>query len=266
MKIAKDIEMVDLALYVKGTLVISDTHIGYEEAMNKDGIFVPRFQFKEIIIRLESIFKKLKNKKIETIIVNGDVKHEFGRISDQEWRHTLMLLDFLGRHCKEIILIKGNHDTVLGPIAEKRKVKVLDYYLIDREKPIKKASLKTKSSLKTKKNKELKKILIIHGDKIPDKKVLEETDTIIIGHEHPAVAVKDISRVETFKAYLKGEWKCKTLIVQPSFNLVTEGTNILNEEILSPFLKQDLKEFDVFIVADKVYEFGKLRNLYTKKF
>ncbi|MFC1704967.1 metallophosphoesterase [Nanoarchaeota archaeon] len=253
MKISKDIAIIDLALYIKGVLIISDVHIGYEEALNKQGVFVPRFQFKEIILRLESIFKKLKNKKIETIIINGDIKHEFGRISDQEWRHTLRLLDFLGRYCKEIILVKGNHDKVLGPIAEKRKVKVVDYYFINQ-----------KSSIKKKTTKKSKKILVIHGDKIPEKKVLEEASTIIIGHEHPAVAVKEGNRVETFKAFLKGKWKDKVLIVQPSFFLVTEGTNILNEEILSPFLKQDLKNFEAWIIADRIYEFGKLKNLLRK--
>ncbi|MBW2984725.1 metallophosphoesterase family protein [Candidatus Woesearchaeota archaeon] len=254
MNIDKGVTIIDLALYVKGVLIISDTHIGYEEALNKQGVFVPRFQFKEIILRLESIFKKLKNKKIETIVINGDVKHEFGRISDQEWRHTLRLLDFLGRHCKEIILVKGNHDKIIGPIAEKRKVKVVEHYFINKEISIKKKSLK---NLKFKNN---KKILVIHGDKIPGDDILKETSVIIIGHEHPAVSVKEGPRVEVFKAYLKGKWKSKKLIVQPSFNLVTEGTNVLNERLLSPFLHQNLRNFDVWIAADKVYGFGKLKE------
>jgi putative SbcD/Mre11-related phosphoesterase len=245
MKINKDITIVDLALYVKGVLIISDTHIGYEESLNKQGVFVPRFQFKEIILRLESIFKKLGKKPVKTIVINGDVKHEFGRISDQEWRHTLRLLDFLGRRCDEIILIKGNHDKIIGPIAEKRKVKVVDHYFINKKGSLKKP----------------KKILVIHGDKIPDDDILKETSTIIIGHEHAAVSIKEGNRVEKFKCFLKGKWKTKMLIVQPSFNLVTEGTNVLNEKLLSPFLKQNLKNFDVWIVADKVYEFGKLGKL-----
>ena len=248
MKIHGNIEIIDLGLLIDKTLIISDTHIGYEEALNKQGVFVPRFQFKEVIIRLEKIFKKLGKKPIETIVINGDVKHEFGRISDQEWRHTLRLLDFLGRHCKEVILVKGNHDKILGPIAEKRKVKVVEHYFINNKKSIKKKTIKNN------------KILVIHGDKIPSDDVLKETSTIIIGHEHPAVSVKEGPRVETFKAYLKGKWKNKTLIVQPSFFLVTEGSNILNEEILSPFLKQNLKNFKAWIVADKVYEFGKLKE------
>ncbi len=130
MEILKDIEIFDLALYVKGHLILTDFHIGYEEALNKQGVLVPRFQFQEIIRRLEKILKKLKGKNIEKIVINGDLKHEFGTISDQEWRLTLRLLDFLGKYCKEIILIKGNHDTILGPIAKKRNVKILENYFI----------------------------------------------------------------------------------------------------------------------------------------
>jgi len=239
MKILPNIEIVDLALYINSTLVISDVHIGYEEALNKQGILVPRTQFEEITKRMENIFSALSNKKIKTIVVNGDLKHEFGTISEQEWRNTLKFIDLLHKHCEEIILIKGNHDTLLGPIARKRNVKVLDYFII-----------------KNKKN----RILIAHGDKIPDKKILKSVDTVIIGHEHPAISIKEAARVEQFKCFLKGKFKGKNLIVQPSFNTMIEGTDLLRDKILSPFLKQNLDNFDVFVVEDKVYEFGKLRN------
>jgi len=168
-------EMIDLALYTDNILIIADTHIGYEEALNKQGILIPRFQFKEIIKRLEHIFAVLKNKRIDKIIINGDVKHEFGTISEQEWRHTLQLLDFLSKHCKEIILIKGNHDTILGPIAKKRKVKVIDNYIIEinKKRSLKKLSIIKKSGssvLFKKKDTKNYKILVIHGDKLPNDK------------------------------------------------------------------------------------------------
>lgn len=280
MKIFDDIEFVDLAIYTNKTLIVTDFHIGYEEALNKQGLMVPRFQFDEIMKRLESIFKKLKGHKIEKIVINGDLKHEFGTISDQEWRHTLKLLDYFSKHCKEIILIKGNHDAILGPIAKKRNVKVLDYYLINsiKKKTIKNDSIKNKKSIiKTQKNinnkiinnKSLKKIknnvnnkiLVLHGDSIPKKELLKGISTIIIGHEHPAVSIKEGPRTELFKAFLIGKWKKYNLIAQPSFNLVTEGTDVLKEEVLSPFLKGNLRNFNVIIVADKLYEFGKLRDL-----
>ena len=240
MKIFDGIEVIDLALYVKGSLILSDFHIGFEEALNKQGVLVPRFQFNSIIKRLDKIFLKLKKKKIEKIIINGDIKHEFGTISEQEWRLTLRLLDYLSKYCNEVVLIKGNHDTILGPIAKKRNVKVLDYYLIEINK---------------------NNILVIHGDKIPNKDLLKNTNTIIIGHEHPAVSIKEGARVELFKCFLRGKYKNKNLIVQPSFNLVTEGTDLMKEELLSPFLHQNLDNFEVFVVADKVYGFGRLKAL-----
>src|SRR3989338_296829 len=245
MKILDGIYLIDLAIYANKTLIVADFHIGYEEALNKQGLMVPRFQFQEIMERLKKIFSRLKNKKIERIIVNGDLKHEFGTISEQEWRHTLRLLDYFGQYCNEIILIKGNHDSVLGPIAKKRNVRVLKHFVIE---PLE--STMTKNTIN--------RILVIHGDKIPDKKLLKGVSTIIIGHEHPAVSIKEGPRAELFKAFLIGKWKKCNLIAQPSFNLVVEGTDVLKEEVLSPFLRQKLGNFDVIVVADKIYNFGKL--------
>lgn len=237
MEIVEGIEIVDLCLYLKNEniLILADTHIGYEEALNKQGVLIPRFQFKEIIERLEGVFRKV-GKKLDKIIVNGDIKHEFGAISEQEWRHTLRLLDFLGGYCREVILIKGNHDTILGPIARKRNVKVLEKYKVN-------------------------EVLIVHGHKIVDKKELMGVKTIIIGHEHPAASIHEGIRDELFKCFLRGEWGRRILIVQPSFNLVTEGTDVMKEKLLSPFLQNDLSDFECFIVGDKVYDFGKLEKL-----
>lgn len=235
----KGIEIIDLGIMLKNEkiLVLSDFHIGYEEALNKQGILVPKFQFKDIIKRLTKIFSRLKKDKLKKIIINGDIKHEFGTISEQEWRETLRLLDFLTKFCDEIILIKGNHDTIIGPIAKKRNVRIVDYCL-------------------TKKG-----VLIIHGHRIPEKDLLKKTNMIIIGHEHPALSLREGIRIEKFKCFLKGKYKRKNLVVMPSFCLATEGTDILKEKLLSPFLDQDLTNFDVFVVADKVYDFGKLKNL-----
>lgn len=236
MEISKGIEIVDLCLYLKkdNALIISDTHIGYEEALNEQGILIPRLHFEDMAERLEKTFKKTG--KLRKIIINGDIKHEFGHISAQEWRNALRLIDLLGRNSGEIILVRGNHDTILGPIAKKRDVMVRDSYKI-------------------------RDMLMVHGHKLPKKEELKGVKAIMIGHEHPAVTVHEGVREEKFKCFLKGRWKGKTLIVQPSFNLVSEGTDMIKDELLSPFLQQDLSGFECFIVGDKVYDFGKLRAL-----
>ena len=231
MEILHGIGIIDLALFIKKEkiLIIGDLHIGLEEAYNKEGILIPRFQFPEIIKHLDKIFYKIKP---NITVINGDLKHEFGTISNQEWKHTLRLLDYLIGKKQEIILIRGNHDTILGPIADKRKIKILDFYNPNND------------------------ITITHGHKI----LKNLNKTIIIGNEHPAISFKE-RKYEKFKCFLLGRWKSHNLIVIPSFNFVTEGTDITKEKLLSPYLKQDLNNFEVFIVEDKIYKFGKIKDI-----
>ncbi|MCE7698624.1 MAG: phosphoesterase, partial [Methanobacterium paludis] len=51
-------EIVDLALVIRNNLIISDLHLGYEEALNAEGIMVPKFQYRKIIARLEKIISQ----------------------------------------------------------------------------------------------------------------------------------------------------------------------------------------------------------------
>ncbi len=233
MEIISGVEIKDLSLYIKQKkiLVVSDFHIGFEEALNKQGILIPRLRFEEVTERLKDILKGIELKKI---IILGDLKHEFGTISETEWRNTIKMLDLLSGFCKDIILLQGNHDNILGPIAAKRNIKI--------KKTFKSGDF-----------------FFCHGDVIP--KNISEAKIIVIGHEHPAIGLKKDSRVEVFKCFLRGSWNGKTLIVMPSFNLVTEGTDVLKENMLSPFLHQDISNFNAFIISETIYDFGRLKNL-----
>jgi len=240
MEIIKGIEILGKALWIKKlkTLILADLHIGYEEALNKQGILVPRTQFKETISELNALINEVQEKfktKPLTIVINGDLKHEFGDISQQEWRETTKVLDLLLKNSKEVILVKGNHDTMLEPIAKKKKLKIVDYYLMG-------------------------DLCVLHGDKI-FLEPLTRAKTLIIAHEHPAISLSEGSKRETYKCFLYGSWKNKKLIVMPSFLTATVGYDIQNRKMLSPFLKQGLDYFDVYIVGDKVYKFGKLKNI-----
>lgn len=230
MEILKGIEIVGKALWIKKskTLVISDIHMGYEESLNKQGLLVPRTLFKETEKELKKLIDKVKPR---TIIINGDLKHEFGVISESEWQETLKILDLMLKQC-QVILIKGNHDSILEPIAKKRRLKILDKYEID-------------------------KICIVHGDKI-----IETSSTIIIiGHEHPAICLNDEIKTEKYKCFLLGRYKGKLLVVMPSFLPMIEGTDVATEDLLSPYLQQNLNNFELFVIGDKTYKFGKLNNL-----
>ena len=225
MEIHSGIEIRDLCLFFvkEKVLVIGDLHIGYEESLNKKGLMVPRFHFKDLKKRLKKMLKG-----VDTVVVNGDLKHEFGRINRSEWENVRELLKmFIG---KQLILVQGNHDRILKPIVPEMEL-VEDYRLGD--------------------------VLITHGDE------LKKTDAkmIVIGHEHTAVGLKEGIRVERYKCFLKGKWKRKVLIAMPSCNLVTTGTDVLRESRLSPYLQQKLDNFEVYIISDKVYDFGRVKDL-----
>ncbi len=110
-RVGYGIQILDLGLYLEKyrTLVIADLHIGYEEALNKQGILLPRFQFRETVARLKRILDSAKPKRV---IINGDLKHEFGGISAQEWRETLKVLDLILTCTDDVVLVKGNHDMI----------------------------------------------------------------------------------------------------------------------------------------------------------
>lgn len=252
LEISSGINIVDLALYIpkENVLIISDVHIGYEEALNRQGVLVPRFQFDLLLKRIENIFRMInisKKNKLSQFIINGDIKHEFGTISAQEWKQTLRFIDFISEYSEEIVLIRGNHDVILGPLVDKRGLSLVDDAVID-------------------------DVLILHGDKIPEhiERTMKKTKTIIIGHEHPAISFPQ-NPLERYKCFLKGSWSRRfaknTLIVMPSFFLFNEGTNVLQESLLSPFLTKDvLKKFEVYAVdttklKDNVLFFGRIDKI-----
>lgn len=236
-EILPGVEIHGLGLYLREeeTLVIADLHLGYEEELMSFGYLVPRFQYKEIIEHMEKILSEVDAKKV---VIDGDLKHEFGRISEQEWSEVLNFLDFLSEKVDDIVLVRGNHDSIIGPIAKKRKVKVDEKYFIEESG-----------------------IYITHGHSIPSDKDLEEAKIIIIAHDHPAISLREEIRVEKVKCFLKGIWHDRILIQMPSMNFVTEGTDITQERPLSPFMDQDLDEFEAYCIEGfKVFYFGRLKD------
>jgi hypothetical protein len=226
------ITLIDCAVYCSEskTLSISDVHLGYEEALHKNGVMTPKFQLKDTKERLQHIFSKVD---IETLIINGDLKHAFGKIQESEWSEILKLIDFLLTRVEEIVIVTGNHDVVLGPVLEKRHIKAVHHHVI-------------------------RDILFAHGDEAID----TDAKTIIIGHDHPAITVSDGIRNERYKCHVMANYHGKTLIIQPSFHHITIGTDITQQALRSPFIEDtDAQNWHIYIVSDAgdVFDFGGLK-------
>lgn len=244
--ILPDSQIIDLSLYLENekALVLSDLHFGIEEALKEQGMLSPRFNYQEILDRLNKILAELceKQKPVEKIIVTGDIKHEFGRISQQEWGEVIDFIRFLQKNCSEVVLIRGNHDNFLGPVAQLERMQLHREFFLEKSG-----------------------ILVVHGDEIPLSENYQKAATVIIGHEHPAIGLREGPKIEKFKCFLKGKFEGKTIVVLPPFNSYSEGSDLSQNEPLSPFLQENLEKFEVWAIADQTYYFGKLKRLLAKK-
>ena len=237
MEISQGAQIAGLCLWFEESkaLACSDFHLGYEGMLNSQGIFMPRYNFSQIKGRIEKSIEECGRP--EKIIVCGDFKQEFGGISKQEWKEALDMMDFLQANCGELILIKGNHDNILGPIAGKKGITIAESYFLEKEKT-----------------------LFIHGHKKPEKQAIANAERIVIGHEHPSVALRDGLKSETYKCFLKGKYEDKELIVLPSMITVGTGADLTMENNMSPLIKRS-GDFEVYAVEDKPYYMGKLKDL-----
>jgi putative SbcD/Mre11-related phosphoesterase len=244
MKIFEGIEIINSfkAVYIKelDLIVISDLQLGEELYLAEKGIFVPQIQLKEIKKELNAVFKKVKAKRI---LINGDLKHEFGEASRQEWREVIDFVEFLRKKVKEIIVVRGNHDNYLLNIASKINLQVFDPFYLE------------------------KGYLFTHGHK----KISYPKDfhTLIIGHEEPAIILKDgFDRIK-LPALLYGKMKNgKRIICLPAFSYLSSGTevNVVDkEDLLSPILKEDVEidELEVIGIDKEVgaLKFGKIKDI-----
>jgi len=222
------------AVYLKdlNAIAIADLHLGYELALAEQGIFIPQVQLKEILKDLSGIFKLVKPRKL---IIVGDVKHEFGEASFQEWREVKKLVAYLKKKVEEIILVRGNHDNYLLNITSKLGIEVFDPFYLE------------------------KGVCFVHGHK---KVELPQFKILIIAHEHPSLVLKEGYDRVKIPCLLYGRMKSgKNFICLPAFSSWASGTNVnvvSREELLSPILKEDV-EFEKLIPVGLDKEVGALK-------
>ena len=226
----------------RGILVIGDLHIGYDVMLRQSGVLIPERQIEDVMERLDKIFQKIdsKNYELKKIIFLGDIKHSFG-FEFEERKDFDQIMDFLRQRFsdKDIILIKGNHDT----IDYSFEGKMVDTYLED-------------------------EIVFLHGHKSFPEVFDKTTNLIVMGHLHPSVVLQENPGIkkENYKCFLTGRYKKKDVIVLPSFLGIIEGSKVNEysdklEKDFSIIPKKNLLKFKVHVVGkEEIYDFGKVKD------
>lgn len=224
-------------------LAVGDLHIGYDSMLKRSGILLPTSQIDSLLERLENIFKKIKagNGDVKKVIFLGDFKHSFG-FDFEEKKGFKKVMEFLSDHGipeEDIILIKGNHDTIDFSFGKMR-----NYYI--------------KSG-----------IMFLHGDKSFPEMFGKGIKTLVMGHLHPSIIIEEKPGVkhESYKCFLTGKFKGKETIILPSFLGMVEGTPVneyreVHSESFSIIPRRDILKFEVHVVGkDNNYDFGEIRRL-----
>jgi hypothetical protein len=220
----------------KGILVIGDLHLGYDSMIRNQGISLPFDQLKETEKELEIILKRIKALyTLKKIILLGDIKHHFS-FQQEEISDLRNFLRFLEKYVskKNIILIRGNHDTFTL-----KDYTLHDFHIED-------------------------SIAFTHGEQdFPELYNNKNIKTI-----HPAVLIKDKINVkkEKYKCFLVGKYKKKELIILPSFFSMTEGSEIneysKGEKYQQIIPRNKLESFETYVVGrNGIYNFGKYGKL-----
>lgn len=213
------------AIYIEkiNSLIISDLQIGYELYLVEKGIFVPQIQLKEM---KKDISKLIKICKPKNLIINGDLKHEFGEASSQEWREVFEFLNFVRKKVERIILVRGNHDNYLLNIINKLNLTLYDPFY------------------------EEKGFLFTHGHK---KINFPEYHTLIIGHEQPAIELREeFSKIKIHCLLLGKTKKGKDFICLPAFSPLASGSSVNligKNDLISPILREEVEFYDLIPIG-----------------
>jgi putative SbcD/Mre11-related phosphoesterase len=202
----------------KELLIIADLHIGIEKELREQGLNPP-LQTPKLIENIISLCVEYKPK---DIILLGDVKHNIPISTFRERKDVKELLELLTKYGK-IHILPGNHD---GNISRYSSDKIIihrsDGFIIEETG-------------------------LLHGHCWPRTELIN-CKSIIIGHTHPTVMLKDRLGYKTYEpCWLQGscfiekiyeKYKKKNnpnIIIMPAFNKLCGGLAVNCEGIMGPF-------------------------------
>lgn len=145
-------------------LLFADTHVGYEVELRREKGVNVMSQTNRL---LEKMIELVNFYNATSVAILGDVKHELPA-PRESFEEVRTFLSTLAREVP-VLLIPGNHDSLIQKIVEK----VSGVELAPTRGVV------------------YRRFLLFHGHIKPSKEDLEKVDTIIMGHTHPAVAIRD---------------------------------------------------------------------------
>ncbi|MDH3361733.1 MAG: metallophosphoesterase [Nitrosopumilus sp.] len=154
------------ALIIEGkkkNLVITDLHIGFENSMTSNKIFVGKNS--TINETIQELSKMIESEKPDSVILLGDIKSSIKSISRNEWDEIPKFFKEVKEKC-DVILIPGNHDANIQRLVPDNISMISSAGMVEDN------------------------MLLTHGHTMPSEN-FSHVDKIIMGHIHPVFFQED---------------------------------------------------------------------------
>ncbi|MGH1521302.1 MAG: metallophosphoesterase [Nitrosopumilus sp.] len=147
----------------KKNLIVTDIHIGFENNMASNGVFIGKNStINETIQELSEIIDTVNP---DSVILLGDVKSSIKTISRNEWKEVPMFFEEIRKKC-EVILVPGNHDANIQRLVPDNITMISSTGMVEED------------------------ILLTHGHTMPSEN-FSQVNRIITGHLHPVFFHED---------------------------------------------------------------------------
>jgi hypothetical protein len=144
-------------------LVITDLHIGFENMLSRNKIFLgSNSSVKQITTNVSNL---IRHENIDSLILLGDIKSSIGQISKNEWNDVPYFFNEIKKIC-DIILVPGNHDANIDKLIPNEILMTNSKGLV------------------------IDDVLLTHGHTMPSEN-FSHVNRIIMGHIHPIFFQED---------------------------------------------------------------------------
>lgn len=147
----------------KKNLIVTDIHIGFENSMASNEVFIGKnSSINETISELSEI---IDAEKPDSVILLGDIKSSIKSISRNEWDEVPMFFEQIRKKC-DVVLIPGNHDANIQKLVPDNISMISSTGMVEEN------------------------VLLTHGHTMPSEN-FSHVDKIIMGHVHPVFFQED---------------------------------------------------------------------------
>ena len=211
------------------TIVLGDLHLGYERALELEGMYLPRTNTEAVREALNDILYRYEP---ERVVLLGDIKHDFKRSGFEEKKEVRRIFTMLSEAC-ELVPVKGNHDNYLQNIISDMGILAVEY-------------------------------TDVMGYRLEHGHVDSGVRPVIIGHEHPSVRIPG-SVGGGLKIQCFVHAKKDGVLVIPPFSPYASGNDLVLDDkaVMAPALRSsDYANADLYGVTDVgVMKLGTLAEL-----